>query len=110
MAISAGKSAPILHLVRKPTKGMRCTNTSVAAVAQVSTETLDVLVGLCAGQGPHFVSSERTWQSFSEVCLIPKVTLLLVMRETGQQKSPAVLLERSQVSFLSLVCDVLGEQ
>jgi len=66
---------------------MRCTNTSVAAVAQVSTETLDVLVGLCAGQGPHFVSSERTWQSFSEVCLIPKVTLFLVMRETGQQKS-----------------------
>jgi hypothetical protein len=87
MAISAGKSAPILHLIRKPTKGMRCTNTSVAAVAQVSTETLDVLVGLCAGQGPHFVSSERTWQSFSEVCLIPKVTLVLVMRETGQQKS-----------------------
>ena len=51
MAISAGESAPILYLIRKSTKGMRCTNTTVAAVAQVSTETLAVLVGLCAGQG-----------------------------------------------------------
>jgi hypothetical protein len=51
MAISAGKSAPILHLIRKPTKSMRCTINSVAAVAQVSTETLDLLIGLCAGQG-----------------------------------------------------------
>lgn len=30
---------------------MRCTINSVAAAAQVSTETLDLLVGLCAGQG-----------------------------------------------------------
>ena len=57
----------------------------------------------------HFVSSERIWQSFSEVCLLPKLTpLLLVMREIGQQKSAAALLERSKVSFLSLVYNVLG--
>ena len=30
---------------------MHCTINSVAAAAQVSTETLDFLVGLCAGQG-----------------------------------------------------------
>jgi hypothetical protein len=51
MAISAGKSAPTLHLIRKPTKSMRCTINSVAAVTHVSTETFDLLVGLCAGQG-----------------------------------------------------------
>jgi hypothetical protein len=33
---------------------------------------------------------------------------LLVMREIGQQKSAAALLERSKVTFLSLVYDVVG--